>query len=48
MTETLVKPRLFSKNKKTEIKPELDNTNPTLTPNSQPFRQEFLGNSFVE
>ena len=49
MPKTLIKSRLHSNKHKPKIKQEINNTESTLPPNLQSFKQKFLsGNGFVE
>ena len=49
MARTLIKSRLHSNKYKPKIKQEIYNTNSTLPPHLQTFKQKLLsGNGFVE
>ena len=48
MPRTLIKSRLHSNKNKPKIKQEINNTNPSLPPNLQLFKQKLLsGKSFL-
>ena len=49
MPRTVIKSRLHSNKHRAKVKPELNNTKPTLPQNLQTFEQKLLsGNGFVE
>ena len=49
MPKTIIQSRFHSNKHKPKIKHEINNTNPSLPPNIQSFKQKLLsGNGFVE